>query len=88
LTRLAGEVLHAPGRLLELITMFEGFVCSVKLDRNFGFIAMPDSPDIFFHMQDLTDGLEFDETLLQRRVKFDLKTSGKGPRAFDIRPAD
>jgi cold shock CspA family protein len=81
LTRLAG-------RLLELNAMFEGFICSVKLDRGFGFVAMPDSPDVFFHSQDLSEGLDFDERLLQRRVKFDIKASGRGPRAFDIRPAD
>lgn len=69
-------------------TIHSGYVKSINLDRGFGFLAEPDQPDIFFHVDELGPGLEWDETLTGRRVKFKVFGTGRGPKAFDVRPAD
>jgi cold shock CspA family protein len=66
----------------------EGFICSLKRDRGFGFVRVVSGPDYFFHATDLADGLEFDEQLQERRVLFDIEQTPKGWRAVDVRPAD
>jgi cold shock CspA family protein len=65
----------------------EGYVCAIRIDGGFGFIGSPGQPDVFFHMSDLADDLPFDETLDQRRVRFDVVGTAKGPRARNVRPA-
>jgi cold shock CspA family protein len=67
--------------------MHQGTVKTIVFQRGYGFIAVPNQPDIFFHCHDLDDGLAFDEQLIERRVRFDIEASGKGPRAVRIRPA-
>lgn len=64
--------------------MYEGTITAVKLDRGFGFIAVANQPDVFFHESDLDPALEFDEALIERRVRFTIKTGAKGPRAAGI----
>lgn len=32
--------------------------------------------------------LDFDETLVERRVAFEITNTAKGPRAANVRPAD
>lgn len=82
-------------------TVYEGVVTALKLDRGFGFISAPGLtvsspkeeirfPDCYFNQKALRDGLDFDERLLYRRVKFEMR-SGKGadrPKAINVRPAD
>jgi cold shock CspA family protein len=68
--------------------MHEGTITSLRLDRGFGFIAAPNQPDIFFHVNDLADDLPFDEALEQRRVRFDIVSTGKGPRAANVRTVE
>jgi cold shock CspA family protein len=68
--------------------MHEGTIISVKLDRGYGFVSSPGQPDTFFHSSDLSEGLAFDEQLLERRVKFDIYQSGKGLRAVNVQPAN
>ncbi len=67
--------------------MHEGVIVRLNLDKGFGFIASPGQPDAFFHFKDLGDELEFDGTLEQRSVRFDLTTTSKGLRAVNVRPA-
>lgn len=67
--------------------MYVGTVCKVVVDRGFGFIRLPGSADVFMHAYDLTDDVDFAETLVERRVEFDLEHSTKGPRAVNVRPA-
>jgi cold shock CspA family protein len=52
----------------------------------FGFISAPGQPDVFFHASDLMD-LAFDETLQERRVRFQIVTIEKGSRAKCIQAA-
>jgi cold shock CspA family protein len=66
--------------------MYEGTICSVRLDKGFGFIRAVDQPDTFFHHSDLVE-LEFDERLQEQRVKFDIVSTGKGPRARNVQAA-
>lgn len=68
--------------------MYEGTICSVRVDRGFGFISSPNQPDVFFHVRDMAAGLTFDETLKELRVRFDIVSGTKGPRAANVRPAD
>lgn len=63
--------------------MYEGIVCNIVSARGFGFIATTGQPDCFFHMHDLV-GLDFDETLRERRVRYDIVTTSKGPRAANV----
>ena len=65
--------------------MAEGYVKKLVLDRGFGFIAESGEPDVFFHAKDVDDGLLFDESLEQRRVRFDLIETDKGPAALNVR---
>lgn len=67
-----------------------GTVTNVRLARGFGFIKEPNSPRrYFFHCTDLSPDLDFDERLLDRRVKF-LAVDGRDgrPRAVEVRPND
>ena len=68
--------------------MYEGTIKTIIIDRGFGFIAVPNQPDCFFHASELSDDLPFDELLTERRVLFDIVESGKGPRAANVRPAE
>jgi cold shock CspA family protein len=66
----------------------ESTVCSVVFDKGFGFIrGTGGEGDLFFHCKDLID-LEFDATLNERRVKFDVVNTGRGLRAKNIQPAE
>ena len=67
--------------------MHDGTIIRLHLSRGFGFIASPNQPDTFFHCKDLADGLPFDETLQELRVRFDIVTTAKGQRAASVRPA-
>lgn len=68
-------------------SMYEGTIKTIKSDKGYGFISRIDAPDIFFHASCL-DGLEFDEQLIERRVRFDIVGTDKGDRAVNVRPAD
>jgi cold shock CspA family protein len=68
--------------------MHEGTISTIVPDRGFGFIRTPQQPDTFFHASDLAPELGFDETLRERRVRFSIKTTPKGPRAVGICAAD
>jgi len=68
--------------------MHHGYVARVNEERGFGFIAMADPPDLFFHCSELQGGLIFDAQLKMRRVEFEIVDSPKGPRAANVRPAE
>jgi cold shock CspA family protein len=67
--------------------MHEGTVKAVRLDKGFGFISSPNQPDVFFHASELIE-LPFDETLRERRVRFNIIGTGKGPKAAGVRAAE
>ena len=70
-------------------TMRSGTIVGLRLDKGFGFIfEKAGQPDIYFHVSNLCDGLEFDEALRERRVRFDVVDTPKGPRACNIRSAE
>ena len=69
--------------------MRNGTVINLQLERGFGFInEQIGQPNVFFHISDLEDGLEFDEQLVERRVAFDVIETPKGPRAANVRAAE
>jgi CspA family cold shock protein len=68
--------------------MHEGVVKTVIPDRGFGFISQNGGPDVFFHMRDLDSQLELNDQLRERRVKFEIIDTDKGPRAKNVRAAD
>jgi len=66
--------------------MATGTVSTVKIDKGFGFIQQPHGePDVFFHMRDLAEGVDFDDRLIEQRVQFEIIDSEKGPRAKNVR---
>jgi CspA family cold shock protein len=67
--------------------MREGFIAAVKLDKGFGFVAELCGPEVFFHASSLV-GLDFDELLIGRRIRFDVVSSPRGFEARNIRAAD
>jgi cold shock CspA family protein len=66
--------------------MYEGTVTNVNA-RGFGFIHSSGS-DYFFHCKQLSSDLEFDQSLLERRVRFDLRDSPKGMECVRVRASD
>ena len=67
--------------------MYEGIVKTIIEGKGFGFIESPNQPDFFFHCSSL-NGLDFDEVLIGRRVRFDMQSTPKGNRAIDVQAAD
>ena len=66
-----------------------GTVVRVVVDRGFGFIALSGGGEnVFFHVRDVDPELGFDETLLERHVKFETITTEKGQRALYVRAVD
>jgi cold shock CspA family protein len=78
---------HGGGFYIGTAKMHEGVIAALRLDKGFGFIGEPNSPDVFFHMSDTID-LEWNEQLEGRRVCFDVVTTPKGTRARNVRAAD
>jgi cold shock protein len=63
-----------------------GIVDRIVDERGFGFIKTHDGrASYFFHVSALV-GLEFDESLVEREVEFDVERSDRGPRAASVRP--
>lgn len=67
--------------------MQQGTIQSVKADRGFGFIAIPNRGDLFFHFSQVAHELEFDEQLIGRRVEFEIVLRDGRERAINVRPA-
>jgi cold shock CspA family protein len=67
--------------------MYTGYICRVVAAKGFGFIAVAGQNDCFFHCNDLSPDLVFDDSLNERRVEFDIVDSARGPRAANVRPA-
>lgn len=64
-----------------------GTIKKLTRDRAFGFIRAEDGVDYFFHQNELRGGLVFEEINEGEQVRFDTKTTDKGPRAIEIWPA-
>lgn len=63
----------------------QGVVKFTKLEKGFGFIKPSDgTADLFFHVSALAPGMDFDERLQNRSVRFDVQQSDRGPRAVNI----
>jgi cold shock CspA family protein len=45
-------------------------------------------PDLFFHANDLAEGLEFSEQLKEQRVRFTIVDTPRGPRAANVQAAE
>jgi cold shock protein len=54
-------------------------------DKGFGFIAMSDGKDMFFHMSSV-EGVHFNELQEGQQVSFEVGQGPKGPRAEQVRP--
>lgn len=66
-----------------------GTVVRLREDRGFGFIHQDGTDErngVFFHCRDLSSDLQFDETLLERRVRFEATNGEKGLKAINVRP--
>lgn len=65
--------------------MFVGYVKAIRLDGGFFYVRLPGSKDVWCHSADIRGELPFDETLLEREVRFDVQQTPKGPRGLNIR---
>lgn len=65
--------------------METGTVCGLVQDRGFGFIHIGGGQeDVFFHHKELAADLPFDDTLMERRVRFDVISTDRGDRAKNV----
>jgi CspA family cold shock protein len=55
-------------------------------DKGFGFIAVGNGPDLFFHMS-AVEGVRFEDLREGQKVQFNAGSGPKGPRAENVRPA-
>lgn len=54
-------------------------------DKGFGFIDMGTGTDMFFHMSNLVEGIQYESLSEGNRVSFDEGQGPKGPRAENVR---
>ncbi|HEY2838334.1 MAG TPA: cold shock domain-containing protein [Pirellulales bacterium] len=68
----------------------QGTIKNVVLDKGFGFITCADGGnDMFFHVSEIDQtSLQWDETLLERRVEFQPIMRNGRERAAAVRAAD
>ena len=64
--------------------MATGTVKKLVRERGFGFVTAQDGQEIFFH-RSAVRGEAFDSLAEGQAVEFDIETSGKGPRAANLR---
>ena len=67
--------------------MCEGTVSAIKAE-GYGFIRRSRASDVFFHRRDMVDDAMFDERLVERRVRFELRDTDRGPRASNVQLVD
>lgn len=66
-----------------------GKVKTVKADRGFGFLKCEDGRSVFFHVKDCEPEITavFDDSLVGRRLEFNVVNGDKGLKATDVRDA-
>lgn len=64
--------------------MAEGTIKKLT-DKGFGFIAIGDGKDLFFHMSNV-EGVTYDELHEGQRVSYTAGQGPKGPRAENVKP--
>lgn len=62
----------------------KGKISRIIRERGFGFIAVEDGKDIFFHYSGLSGG-NFDSLVEGVSVEFDSEMGPKGPRAVNVK---
>lgn len=66
----------------------EGFIKTFSIEKQYGFICSPNVADIFFAGHHLDCEIEKDDTITNRRVRFEARNGPKGLVAIAIRPAN
>lgn len=61
-----------------------GSIKKVVSDRGFGFITGEDGKDYFFHRDGLDPSLDFDRLVGGEKVRFEIESSPRGPRATKV----
>jgi cold shock CspA family protein len=74
-----GEEEHVEAGSVGLL--LPGMVTKKVIDRGFGFIHAADGKDYFFHLSDLTPGLDFDDVVEGLDVEFEIRKTPIGDRA-------
>ena len=73
--------------MTEIVT-HAGEIKSCNFGRGFGFISRDDGQrDIFFHCTDARR-LAFGESLIGKRVEFEVRETSKGDQAVNVRAED
>ena len=56
-------------------------------EKNFGFIAMDSGDEVFFHANNLEEGLDFNSLNEGDKVSFDVEETPKGKAAVNVKKA-
>jgi cold shock CspA family protein len=70
------------------MTTTSGTITAIIAEKFFGFIrVVGQGKDTFSHGSELHPDLEFNESLIERRVEFESIDTSRGPKAVNIRAA-
>lgn len=69
-----------------MMATMKGTIKRIVSNGGFGFVAMPDGTEYFFH-QSACAGVRFDDLREGQSVTFDAGQGPKGPRAENVRLA-
>lgn len=64
--------------------MTQGTVKWFNAEKGFGFIALPEGPDVFVHYSEI-EGSGFRSLEENQQVEFELTQGNKGPQASGVR---
>jgi cold shock CspA family protein len=66
-----------------------GTVNFIAVAKGYGFIQADErSQRVFFHASEVDESLAFDEQLMERRVRFEVKSTDRGLRAIGVKAAE
>jgi len=68
--------------------VIKGTIKRIITDRGYGFIQTVEKEDIFFHANDLLKGVSFDSLTEGQQVEFEIKTTPRGLKAINVKPAE
>ena len=64
--------------------MTTGIVKNVRTASGFGYIAVPDGTEYYFHRAGVKRPLDFEDLFGGERVSFEIEANPEGPRAVEV----
>ncbi len=69
-----------------LFFFMKGTIKKIVRDKGFGFVVPENGQkDLFFHVNDMQPGVDFDSLQEGQMLEFDIADSQKGPKAANVR---